>query len=165
MPTKAPLLEPQKKSSQKSHIPQNNNDQTVNKIKPNVAKQSLITQFIETKLNHNHATQQPAFNNDGMTMSHTSTNNDYNVPITPQKQCFIQVEIPNYNIGNDTFGDDIQTDKDEVFYFHNVSGIKSDDNWAQILQTLHEHNVTCFGLAETNTSFAHSAAKDYLKKL
>jgi hypothetical protein len=76
------------------------------------------------------------------------------------------VEIPNYDIGNDTFGDDIQIDnQDEVFYFQNVNEIKSDDNWAQILQTLKEHNVTGFGLAEINTSFAHPAAKDYLKKL
>jgi hypothetical protein len=83
-----------------------------------------------------------------------------------QRQRFKQIKIPNYSIGNENFGDDIQVnDNNEVFYFHNINGIKSDENWAQILLTLQEHNVTCFGLAETNTLFARSSAKEHLTKL
>jgi hypothetical protein len=76
------------------------------------------------------------------------------------------IEIPNYDIGNNTFGNDLQpATHGEIFYFHNINGIKSDDNWAQILITLKEYDVTCFGLAETNTSFAHTNAKEYLRKI
>lgn len=78
----------------------------------------------------------------------------------------IQTNIINPTISNFIYGDDIMpTDQNELIYFHNINGIKSDDNWAQILQTLHEHQVTCFGLAEINTSFAHPMTKGYTKKL
>jgi hypothetical protein len=79
---------------------------------------------------------------------------------------FAQIEITNYDNGNYTFGNELwSVDDSDIFYFHNINGIESDDNWAQILLTLMEHNVTCFGIAETNTSFAHPQAKEYIKKI
>jgi hypothetical protein len=104
----------------------------------------------------------PVTTNKTHTPENTDSDRDCKQKHNPNKTTTL---CSNYDIGNNTFGNDIQPDTGEIFYFHNINSIKSDDNWAQILQTLTEHNVTCFGIAETNISFAHPTAKEHLKKI
>jgi hypothetical protein len=156
MPSTKHPLKPRKKSIKQQNDTHKHNNQSSNKTK---------TQFID--INHiskNSKQQDPIIRQETKGILQLNNHNK-NTPETQKQKRFTQIEIPNYNIGNDTFGDDIQLEQDEIFYFHNINGIKSNDNWAQILHTLQEHNVTCFGLAETNVSFAHATAKDYLEKL
>jgi hypothetical protein len=59
----------------------------------------------------------------------------------------------NHSTDNLPFGDDVTADLDyEGIVFHNVNGLKDKHNWYQILTTMKELNISCFGLAETNTS-------------
>lgn len=54
---------------------------------------------------------------------------------------------------NVPFGDNIMADLDyECFLFHNINGIKDENNWFQIMSTMKELNITGFGFAETNMS-------------
>jgi hypothetical protein len=163
-PTKHPH-KPWTKSIKQQNDTHKHNNQSNNKTRTSSKHQSLITQFIETNhISKNSKQQDPIPRQESKEILQLNNRNK-NTPETQKQKRFTQIKIPNYNIGNDTFGDDIQSEQDEIFYFHNINGIKSDDNWAQILHTLQEHNVTCFGLAETNVSFAHATAKDYLRKL
>jgi hypothetical protein len=58
-----------------------------------------------------------------------------------------------YQQDNLPFGDNIESQTDyEGIMFHNINGIKDEQNWFQILLTMKELNITCFGLAEINTS-------------
>jgi hypothetical protein len=165
MPATKHPTKPRKKSIKQQNDTHQHNNQSSNKTKTGSTHQSLITQFIDTNhISKNSKQQQPITRQETKGILQLNNRNKKASETQKQKR-LIQIEIPNHNIGNDTFGDDIQLEQDEIFYFHNMNGIKSDDNWAQILQTLQEHNVTCFGLAETNVSFAHATAKDYLKKL
>jgi ribonuclease HI len=131
--------------------------------KDNRTVQTSLLQYLESKI---HTATDKTFSTnhtkDGEQDTSTTTKNSVQSRISWSNF----IEIPNYDIGNNTFGSELQTaNEGEIFYFHNINGIKSDDNWAQILITLREHNVTCFGMAETNISFAHATAKDHLRKL
>jgi hypothetical protein len=57
-----------------------------------------------------------------------------------------------YQQDNLPYGDNIETQSDyEGIVFHNINGIKDKHNWFQILWTVKELNITCFGFAELNT--------------
>jgi ribonuclease HI len=122
--------------------------------------------IVQTKINQFMKLQKVAQKHD-INKHHMNTNPSTSKIATQTKLWqYPQIEIPDYDNGTETFGDELQSDnQSEIFYFHNINGIKSDDNWAQILLTLSEHRVTGFGIAETNTSFAHPSSKEYLKKL
>jgi hypothetical protein len=40
----------------------------------------------------------------------------------------------------------------ETIWFHNINGMKDENNWAQIITTMKENNVDIFGFAEINKS-------------
>jgi hypothetical protein len=53
-------------------------------------------------------------------------------------------------------GDDIHENHEgEKFLFHNINGIKDDDNWHQIMTTMKELQVDIFGFAELNKTMNH----------
>jgi hypothetical protein len=52
--------------------------------------------------------------------------------------------------------------------FHNINGLKDENNWAQILTSLKDLDVTCFGLAEINTTMKGGILRrwqDMIRKL
>jgi hypothetical protein len=67
------------------------------------------------------------------------------------------------------YGDNIfDTPEHEIIFFHNINGMKHDDNWFQIITTMHELNVTIFGFAELNKSLTrsyNSKWKETLRKI
>jgi hypothetical protein len=46
----------------------------------------------------------------------------------------------------------LDTSELDTFFFHNINGIKDDNNWHQIIHTMKELNVNIFGFAEINKS-------------
>jgi hypothetical protein len=40
----------------------------------------------------------------------------------------------------------------ETIWFHNINGMKDENNWAQIITTMKENNIDIFGFAEINKS-------------
>jgi exonuclease III len=64
---------------------------------------------------------------------------------------YTQIELQNNYLSNMPFGDDIHDDSPgEKIIFHNINGIKDEDNWHQIMATMSELNVDIFGFAEMN---------------
>jgi exonuclease III len=149
---------------------QTNNTHTNRKLttkKALIPTQTLITQYTGKQKNYRHGSTNQTNSGRNENKPRNSANDDNTETLLKQQQRkLIQSEIINDNIGNHLFGDNLPHEtQDEIFYFHNINGIKSDDNWSQILLTLREHQVTSFGLAETNTLFAHPATKEQLKKI
>lgn len=95
---------------------------------------------------------------------HSSTNinkRQQQLMETHSKVPLLQTKIFNpasFQSDNLPFGDNIQSQSDtEGVLFHNINGIKDESNWTQINITMSEINITCFGLAEINTTLRRAA--------
>jgi hypothetical protein len=56
-----------------------------------------------------------------------------------------------------TYGDNAFDEPEhERILFHNINGMKNDDNWFQIITTMQELNITIFGFAELNQTLTRS---------
>jgi hypothetical protein len=138
MSTQGQHIKPRRTASKQTNNKPKRNKGLRTNAKTTTCQQPLITQFINITQRTSDFTQSNTRDNNTNKNSPSIKTSNASTE-SRQRQRFIQIEIPKYNIGNDTFGDDIQPDdQNEIFYFHNINGIKSDENWAQILQTLHE---------------------------
>jgi hypothetical protein len=62
-------------------------------------------------------------------------------------------------------GDDIHEDIEaEMIYFHNVNGIKKEQNWYQILTTLKELNVGQTEMGTDNKKNVHTQSNNNCRK-
>jgi hypothetical protein len=72
------------------------------------------------------------------------------------EKSFIQPRLFYHQDANVPIGDEIahQTESPdhETIWFHNINGMKDEQNWAQIIATMKENNVEIFGFAEINIS-------------
>jgi hypothetical protein len=69
---------------------------------------------------------------------------------------YSQFKLKTFETDNLPVGDDIHEQHDgEIFLFHNINGIKDDDNWHQILTTMKELQIDIFGFAELNKTMNH----------
>jgi hypothetical protein len=79
-----------------------------------------------------------------------------NSSATGNKATLVQTKIFNpesFQKDNLPFGDNVHHDNEiKGFLFHNINGIKDEYNWTQINLTMAELNISCFGLAEINTT-------------
>jgi hypothetical protein len=72
------------------------------------------------------------------------------------------INIKNFHENNLPWGDDVMTNMEyEGIIFHNINGLKDTHNWSQILTSMKEINVSCFGLAEINTSMDKFGTKNF----
>jgi hypothetical protein len=56
-------------------------------------------------------------------------------------------------MSNRNIGDSIPNySEDETIIFHNINGLKDENNWCQILQTMQDLNADTFGMVEINRS-------------
>jgi hypothetical protein len=56
-------------------------------------------------------------------------------------------------MSNRNIGDSIPNhSEDETIIFHNINGLKDENNWHQILQTMQDLNADIFGMVEINRS-------------
>jgi hypothetical protein len=57
---------------------------------------------------------------------------------------------------NKSIGENIldppKSDNIKMLWFHNINGMKDEQNWEQIITTMKENNVDIFGFAEINKS-------------
>lgn len=68
----------------------------------------------------------------------------------------MQPKIFHHQLSNQAIGVNILTQTEssdlKTIWFHNINGMKDDQNWAQVITTMKENNINIFGFAEINKS-------------
>jgi hypothetical protein len=82
---------------------------------------------------------------------------------------FSQLKLHTDTNSNLTYGDNVFDEPEhKIILFHNINGMKNDNNWFQIITTMQELNITIFGFAKLNQTLTrsyNSKWKETLRKI